>query len=48
MLHRGCEFAIGTAELLKEHVAKVCIWFIDADGEHQFLDVMIHRKASEA
>jgi hypothetical protein len=47
-LHRGSEFAIGAAELLKEHVAETWIRFVDADGEHQFLNVVIHWKASEA
>jgi len=42
ILHRGREFAIGAAELLKEHVTKSWIRFVDADGEHQFLDVVIH------
>jgi hypothetical protein len=48
ILHRGSEFAIGAAELLNEHIAKAWIRFVDTDGEHQFLDVVIHWKASEA
>ena len=46
ILHCGGEFAVGAAELFKEHIAKARIRFVDADGEHQFLDVVIHWLAS--
>ena len=47
ILHRGRKFAIGAAELFKEHIAKARVGFIDANGEHQFLDVVIHGMASK-
>jgi hypothetical protein len=34
-LHRGREFAVGAAELFKEHISEARIRFVDADGEHQ-------------
>jgi hypothetical protein len=42
VLHRGCEFAIGAAELLEQHVAESGIRGIDADRVHELLDVMVH------
>ena len=42
VLHRRCEFAVGTAELLKQHVAETRIRFVDANGVHELFDVMIH------
>ena len=47
ILHGGRELAVGAAELLKEHIAEARVGFIDANGEHQFLDMMIHGRASE-
>ena len=42
VLHRRRELAVGTAELLKQHVAETRIGFVDANGVHKFFDVMIH------
>ncbi|MGY3469810.1 hypothetical protein ACVW0I_006681 [Bradyrhizobium sp. LM6.11] len=42
VLHGGREFAIGAAELLKQHVAKAGIRLVHPNGEHQLLDVVIH------
>src|SRR4051794_19811544 len=44
ILHRCREFAIGAAELLQKHVAEAYIGLVDAHGEHQLLDVVIHRR----
>ena len=44
ILHGGGEFAVGAAELLQQHVAETRIGLVDADGVHQFLDVVIHGK----
>jgi hypothetical protein len=38
-LHRGREFAVSTAELFKKHVANMGVWLIDANSEHQLLDM---------
>ena len=45
VLHRGREFAVRAAELLKQHVAEARIWLVDPDRVHEFLNVMIHRSA---
>ena len=42
ILHRGRELAVGAAELFKKHVAETRVRLVDADGEHQLLDVVIH------
>jgi hypothetical protein len=42
VLHRRRELAIGTAELLKQHIAELWIRLIDTDGVHKLFDVMIH------
>jgi hypothetical protein len=42
ILHRGCEFTVRAPELFKEHISKTRVRFVDADGEHELLDVMIH------
>ena len=42
VLHRRRELAIGTAELLEQHIAEGRIGFVDTDGVHKLLDVMIH------
>src|SRR5258708_38098768 len=42
ILHRGCELAVRAPELFKEHVSKTRVRFVDADGEHELLGVMIH------
>jgi hypothetical protein len=42
LLHRGCEFTVRAPELFKEHIAKTRVRSVDADGEHELLDVMIH------
>jgi hypothetical protein len=46
ILHGGSEFAVGAAELLKQHVAKSRIGLVNADGEHEFFNVMIHGQTS--
>ena len=47
ILHGGREFAVGAAELLQQHIAEARIGFVDADGVHQFFDVVIHGMASK-
>jgi len=42
ILHRGCELAVRAPELFKKHISKTRVRFVDADGEHELLDVMIH------
>ena len=42
ILHGGGEFAVGPAELLEKHVAETRIGFADANGVHEFFNVMIH------
>jgi hypothetical protein len=42
ILHGGGKLAVGTSELLQEHVSKAGIRLIDPDGVHELLDVMIH------
>jgi hypothetical protein len=42
VLHGGSQLAVGAAELLEQHVAELGIRTVDADREHQFLDVMVH------
>ena len=42
ILHRGGEFAVRTAELFQQHVAKARIRLVDANRVHEFLDVMVH------
>ena len=42
VLHRRRELAVGTAELLKQHIAELRIGLIDTDGVHKLFDVMIH------
>ena len=42
ILHRCRQFAVGAAELLKQHIAETGIWFVDAHGVHELFDVMIH------
>jgi hypothetical protein len=46
VLHRGGQFAVGTAELLEQHVTKPRIWFIDPNGENELFDVMLDCKTS--
>ena len=43
VLHGGGEFAVGSAELLEEHVAETDVGCANVDGVHEFLDVVIHR-----
>jgi hypothetical protein len=45
VLHRGCELAVRAPELFKEHISKTGGRFVDADGEHKLLDVMIHGRS---
>jgi hypothetical protein len=47
VLHRGGKFAVGSAELLKEHVSKAGIRLIHPDGVHQLFDVVVHRNTYE-
>src|SRR3979411_428798 len=42
VLHGGGKLAVGSAELLKQHVAEFGIRRVDANREHQFLHVMVH------
>ena len=42
VLHRGSQFAVRAAELLEQHVAKAGIGLVDANGVHEFFDVVIH------
>ena len=42
VLHRRGELAVGAAELLEQHVAESRIRFVNADGVHQLLHVVIH------
>jgi hypothetical protein len=42
ILHGGGKFTIGASELLKQHIAKARVRLVDADSEHELLDVMIH------
>ena len=42
ILHGSGKLAVGAAELLKQHIAEPRIGLVDPDGEHEFLDMMIH------
>ena len=42
VLHGGGEFAVGSAELLEEQVAKFNVGGTDVDGVHEFFNVVIH------
>jgi len=42
ILHGGSQLAVGAAELFEKHIAKTRIGLTDADGEHEFLNVVIH------
>src|SRR4029450_8193292 len=42
VLHCSGKLAVGTAELLQQHVAEFWIGRIDADRVHELLDVMVH------
>jgi hypothetical protein len=42
VLHRSSKLAVGTAELLQQHVAEFWIGRIDPDRVHELLDVMVH------
>src|SRR4030081_3473383 len=44
ILHRCGEFSVRSAKLLKEHIAKTRVRFVDADSEHELLDMMVHRR----
>ena len=44
ILHRRGEFAVGAAELFQQHIAEARIGFVDTDGVHEFLDVVVHRE----
>ncbi len=43
ILHRRSELAVRASELFQEHIAETGIGLIDADGIHEFLDMMVHR-----
>jgi len=45
---RRSQLAVGAAKLFKQHGAESGIGFVDADGVHKFLDVVIHEKAPGA
>jgi hypothetical protein len=41
-LHRGGKLAVGAAELLEQHVAKLRIRRIDTNRVHQFFHMVVH------
>ena len=42
-MHCGSQFAIGSAELFKKHVAEGDVGGSNVDRIHEFLNVVIHR-----
>ena len=42
ILHGGGKLAVGSAELLQQHIAELRIGLVDPDGVHELLDVVIH------
>ncbi len=43
VLHSGGQLAVGSAKLLKKHVAKLHVWLSNIDGVHQLFYMMVHR-----
>jgi hypothetical protein len=42
VLHRCGEFAVGTTELLQQHVSEPHVWFANIYGVHKLFYMVIH------